>query len=670
MEHAGGRNNARRAAAAGGVTTGPAGVATGPAHAWMRAMLHLAPPPVIIAAMPTRGLRSPQIALVALVMGTFFTAQTILMSLAGRGVISVEWDVVQELLYWVVWAALAPTLAATLRRWPVAGRPSARQVALHAAVGLPLALVQTFAAFGLHLAVLLVAGAVPASAWSVWFVRRGPSLVWGTFMGLFFVALIVGLDAALRVHQQYLGERLNAAELAGRGATLEAALSQARLEALRGQLRPHFLFNTLNAISVLTAEDADKARQMLLRLASLLRRSLDEDAHEVPLRRELAFLEEYLAGGGRGGGPVGDGGARPGIPPPAAGRERDRACRGRTRGSDHRLAARGRGRRLPGHPGGGQRPGTGRRRQRPRRRRSSQYARAPAAPPRRRRRTGAARGWGRRDAGNVRRGATPVRDGPAMRVLVVDDEPLARRGLRKELDRIPGTVVVGECGSRDEAVAAIVAQQPDVVLLDIQLGRCTAFEVIELVGVDAMPLVIFVTAYDRHAVKAFEVHAVDYVLKPVDPERLRDALDRASRVRALERGPALADRLERLLTRQPAAVAPTDPSAAAVDRIVVPDGAKLSFIDVETIDWIEAHGNQVRLHVGGRTHTLRTTMARIHARVGEARFVRIRRSALVNARAIASLEPYGKGSFVVALRGGVKLVSSRYHLAALRRLVR
>ncbi|MFI5311435.1 MAG: LytR/AlgR family response regulator transcription factor [Gemmatimonadales bacterium] len=257
-----------------------------------------------------------------------------------------------------------------------------------------------------------------------------------------------------------------------------------------------------------------------------------------------------------------------------------------------------------------------------------------------------------------------------MRVLVVDDEPLARRGLRREVERLPGATLVGECGTRDEAVAAIVAQRPDVVLLDIQLGRATAFDVIEQVGVEAMPLVIFVTAYDRHAVRAFEVHAVDYVLKPVDPDRLREALERAAHVKALEDGPSLADRLEQLIEKGAPTRQAVSATGAGEDRVVVRDGERLAFVDVDAIDWIEAWGNRVRLHAGERTHALRTTMARMQLRLGETRFVRIRRSALVNARAIRTVEPYGKGTFVVALRTGAKLVSSRYHAPALRALLR
>jgi two-component system LytT family response regulator len=251
-----------------------------------------------------------------------------------------------------------------------------------------------------------------------------------------------------------------------------------------------------------------------------------------------------------------------------------------------------------------------------------------------------------------------------MRVLIVDDEPLARRGLRSEIERLPGFACAGEASGRDEAVAAIVEQQPDVVLLDVQLGRVTAFEVIEQIGVESMPLVIFVTAYDQHALRAFEVNAVDYVLKPVDPDRLRDALEKAARQRSLEQGASLAERLERLLATT--ALPPT--ARKAVERLVVHDGDRLTFVDIRTVEWIEASGNYVRVHAGARNYLLRTTMNRMAERVGGT-FVRIRRSALVNPQAIVTVERYAKGMFVLHLRSGVRLISSRYHQAEIRKIL-
>ena len=260
-----------------------------------------------------------------------------------------------------------------------------------------------------------------------------------------------------------------------------------------------------------------------------------------------------------------------------------------------------------------------------------------------------------------------------MNVLIVDDEPVARRGLRRQLDAMTGVTCVGECGGRDEAITAIVERRPDVVLLDVQLGRATGFEIIEAIGVDAMPVVVFVTAYDRHALRAFEVHALDYVLKPVDPNRLREALDRAASLLSLQRETSLADRLEQLLSQHTAAsdAAPTATPLAA-ERLVVRDADRLSFVEIAQVDWFESAGNSVRVHCAGRVFLMRSTMDKIAARVAGRpdAFVRVRRSALVSLRAIATLERYGQGTYVVHLRSGTKIISSRYYQVGLRRLLR
>ncbi len=211
-------------------------------------------------------MRTSRVVALSLGVGVFFTAQNILMGLSVGRPLDVEWDVLQELLFWVVWAALSPLVLAALRRWHSLG--------VHFLVGLVLAPIETMIAFGLHLVAVR-----PADPWR-WIARTRPSLVWGVFMGVFFYWILVGVYTAWRLRD--------------RSAALERDLTRARLDALRSQLRPHFLFNTLNAISVLTAEDADKARRMVVRLGSLLRRSLDEEHHEVPLHQELAFLNEYL----------------------------------------------------------------------------------------------------------------------------------------------------------------------------------------------------------------------------------------------------------------------------------------------------------------------------------------------------------------------------------------
>ena len=255
-----------------------------------------------------------------------------------------------------------------------------------------------------------------------------------------------------------------------------------------------------------------------------------------------------------------------------------------------------------------------------------------------------------------------------MKVLVVDDEPIARQVLRRALDRLPNVACVGECGRRDEAVAMILERKPDIVLLDVQLGRTTAFEIIENIGVEEMPLVIFVTAYDRHALKAFEVHALDYVLKPVDPDRLREALDRAASVLSLQRGASLADRLERLIAHLPTDLAPRVAPAPA-QRLTVRDGEGLRLLDSSQVEWIESAGNYVHVHSGGRVYVIRTTMDRVARRLAADTFLRVRRTALINTQAVARIERYGKGTYVVHLRSGAKVVTGRFYQAGLRRLL-
>jgi two-component system LytT family response regulator len=258
-----------------------------------------------------------------------------------------------------------------------------------------------------------------------------------------------------------------------------------------------------------------------------------------------------------------------------------------------------------------------------------------------------------------------------MNVLIVDDEPVARRGLRRQLAQLPGVTCVGECGTRAEAVAAIRDRRPDVVLLDIQLGRANAFDIVEDIGVESMPLVVFVTAYDRHAVKAFEVHALDYVLKPVDPERLREAIERAASTLTVRDAVSLADRLEGLLGEAQRTTRGAEPPAArAPERFVVRDGDdRVSLLEIDHIEWFESAGNYVCVHSRGRSYLMRTTMDRVAQRLATRAFIRVRRSAVVNVRAVASLERNGKSSFILHLRSGATVTSSRFYQPAIRRLL-
>lgn len=241
-----------------------------------------------------------------------------------------------------------------------------------------------------------------------------------------------------------------------------------------------------------------------------------------------------------------------------------------------------------------------------------------------------------------------------MRVLIADDEELARTGIRQLLAARPGTHVVAECANGLETVAAIADHTPDLVFLDVQMPGFDGFEVIEQVGTEAMPPVIFVTAYDAHALRAFETHAVDYLLKPIDPDRFRAALDRA---RTRIAGTKLTALIEDVSRDTP------------LQQIAVKHEGRISFVKVEAIDWIEATGNYVTLHAGAATHVVRHTLERLARRLGSQRFIRIRRDALVRLDAIRSLEPYLKGSYVILLRDGGKLISSRSFAARLKELL-
>jgi two-component system, LytTR family, sensor kinase len=249
---------------------------------------------IIDTRMKSAAVRSSTVILLSLTVGVFFTSQVVLMALTARRPVQIEWDVAQELLFWLVCALAAPMIVSLANRWPLHERRVGRSIAKHVATSLGLAAAGTLIAFATHFVALLIFGRVPASEFVAWMMRVRVSLVWGEFMGVLFYWMVVGATTALRFRDLYAAERLSAAELAARSATLEGQLARAQLDALRSQLRPHFLFNTLNAISVLTLEDASRARHMVVRLGSLLRRSLDEEEHEVPLRQELVFLDDYL----------------------------------------------------------------------------------------------------------------------------------------------------------------------------------------------------------------------------------------------------------------------------------------------------------------------------------------------------------------------------------------
>jgi two-component system LytT family response regulator len=248
-------------------------------------------------------------------------------------------------------------------------------------------------------------------------------------------------------------------------------------------------------------------------------------------------------------------------------------------------------------------------------------------------------------------------------VLVVDVEPLARNGLVNLISRDSEFEVLADASNVEDAVAAIQSLKPDLVLLDVQMPDGTGFDVIRRVGLDEMPVVVFVTAYNEFAVDAFEVNAVDYLLKPFDDERFARTLQRAKKgVRQADVG-ELSRKLVDLLG------GPPTPVARYAERIVVKTNGRVYFLRTDEIDWIEAADYYAKIHVGKTSHLLRETMASLEKRLDPNRLFRVHRGAIVNLDRVREMEPYFRGEHVVVLQNGTKLKLSRARRDQLQKLL-
>ncbi|HTY37666.1 MAG TPA: LytTR family DNA-binding domain-containing protein [Bacteroidota bacterium] len=243
-------------------------------------------------------------------------------------------------------------------------------------------------------------------------------------------------------------------------------------------------------------------------------------------------------------------------------------------------------------------------------------------------------------------------DTKKIRALIVDDEPPARNKIRELLKTEMDVEIVDECTNGAEAVQSIASLTPDLVFLDIQMPELDGFGVIETIGPERFPAVIFVTAYDQYAVQAFDVHAIDYLLKPFDRQRFQTALNRVREHLEPGRRNEINQQLNSLLRQL------KGPKKQA-DRLVVKSGGRVFFLKNDEIDWIEAAGNYVRLHVGNETHLLRETMNAIQKKLDPAMFIRIHRSTFVNIEKIKELQPWFHGEYVVIMRDGTQLTMSR-----------
>jgi two-component system, LytTR family, response regulator len=251
-----------------------------------------------------------------------------------------------------------------------------------------------------------------------------------------------------------------------------------------------------------------------------------------------------------------------------------------------------------------------------------------------------------------------------LKVVVADDEPIGRHRLVRLLQTEAETDVVAACADGAEAVDAIRIHTPDVILLDIQMPHLDGFEVVAALGGAPHPAIIFVTAHDQYAVRAFEVNAFDYLLKPVDRDRLREAIGRAISRAAREPQGSPTGRILALLEELSAR-----DRVRARDRLVVRTPERAIFLRTETIDWIEAAGKFVHLHVGRVVHALRESMAELEQELDPARFLRISRSAIVNLDRIQEVQPWFQGDYVLILSDGTRLTSTRGYRENMRRLL-
>lgn len=239
-----------------------------------------------------------------------------------------------------------------------------------------------------------------------------------------------------------------------------------------------------------------------------------------------------------------------------------------------------------------------------------------------------------------------------IKTLIVDDEPLARDRVKRFLRDEHDISIIGECGNGREAVAAIKEHKPDLVFLDIQMPEKNGFDVVKSLSDKNMPSVIFVTAYDQYALQAFDVHALDYLLKPFNRERLHKAVSHARDQIETRRMGNLDERLASL-------IADLRTEKKYLERLVVKSVGRVFFLKVDEIDWIEAAGNYVKLHTGREAHMIRETMNGIEAKLDPEKFLRIHRSTVVHIDRIKELHPMFSGDYAVILRNGTELALSR-----------
>ena len=252
----------------------------------------------------------------------------------------------------------------------------------------------------------------------------------------------------------------------------------------------------------------------------------------------------------------------------------------------------------------------------------------------------------------------------AVRVAIADDEPLARERLRGMLKGREGYMIVAECNDGVEAAAALARHDIDLLFLDVQMPGLDGFQILESADATSLPMIVFVTAFNDYALRAFDVSALDYLLKPFDRDRFEKTLARVEERLATRQAPGIQDDLRALIRGLATTALP-----APVSRFPVRANGEIYFVRVEDVDWIDAEGNYVALHAAGRRHLVRDTIKSLENRLDPAKFMRVHRSAIINVDRLRKLQPYFHGEYVITLQDGTTLTSSRTYSEGLRALL-
>lgn len=266
-----------------------------------------------------------------------------------------------------------------------------------------------------------------------------------------------------------------------------------------------------------------------------------------------------------------------------------------------------------------------------------------------------------------------------LKTIIVDDEKLARRGLALRLKDIPQVEIIAECANGQDALKAIAEYTPDLVFLDIQMPGMDGFEMVCELQADIMPMIVFVTAFDKYAVEAFKIHAVDYMLKPIEAERLREAVERAVNRHAQRDSTDIKEQLMELMQGMPgkgvgqSVVQPVakdkEASQSWPERLTIKDGSDFQFVKIADIQWVDAAGDYMCVHAGGKTHIMRTTMKQLEATLNPDTFLRVHRSSIVNANYITGAQTCLNGEYLLTLEGGAQLKVSRSYAHRIKSLL-